>query len=58
MSRGCRAGRRPGCGDFDGGWFGLVHVPMASGNGLSELTMQLWLVPEHFTTEPPWGLRQ
>ncbi|WP_131722377.1 hypothetical protein [Mycobacteroides abscessus] len=27
----------------DGMWFAVVEVPAASGDGLSQLTMQLWL---------------
>nr|WP_238391491.1 MULTISPECIES: hypothetical protein [unclassified Mycolicibacterium] len=37
----------------DGGWLAVVTVEASSGNSLSHLTMQLWLLPEDITTDPP-----
>ncbi|RIU09115.1 hypothetical protein D2E97_16155 [Mycobacteroides abscessus] len=35
----------------DGEWFAVVEVPAASGDGQSQLTMQLWLPPESVRRE-------
>lgn len=35
----------------DGGWLAAVTVRAASGNGLSRLTLQLWLLPDEISVD-------
>jgi len=37
----------------DGGWLAAVSVQAASGNNQSHITLQLWLLPDDITTNPP-----